>query len=79
MRHPSKQPLNDADIDRIKLEEIALVELEDTHAELERASAAAHFMGQSTKGWDDILDDDDDKSAWVGRVRFSRSCRYLAD
>ena len=76
VRYPSKQSLNDADIDRIKLEEIALVELEDTHTELERASAAAHFMGQSTKGWDDILDDDDDKSAWVGTSAKPHICFF---
>jgi hypothetical protein len=67
--------LNDADIDRIK--EIAHVELEDAHTELERASAAAHFMDQRNANGDggmdgdDIVDDDDDDSAWV-------ECVFLA-
>ena len=68
-QHPSKQPLNDADIDRIK--EIAHVELEDARTELERASAAAHFMDQRNEDGDagmdgdDVVNDDDDDSAWV--------------
>lgn len=81
-RHPIKQPLNDADIDRIK--EIAHVELEDAHTELERASTAAQFMdqrnedGDDSGDGDDIVDDDGDDSAWVECV-FARSCCRLAD
>jgi len=42
LRHPSKQPLNDADVERIK--EIANVELEDARTELERANVTAQAM-----------------------------------
>jgi periodic tryptophan protein 1 len=66
-RHPSKQPLNDADVDRIK--EIAHVQLEDARTELERASAAARDMDQGRE------DDDEDDSAWVEYV----FCLLLAD
>jgi len=69
-RHPSKQPLNDADIERIK--EIAHVELEDARTELERASSVARTMDQrhEDSDGDDIQgenddNDDDDESAWV--------------
>jgi hypothetical protein len=60
--HPSKQPLNDADIERIK--EIAHIELEDARTELERADAVAQSMGQRDQdgGGDDY---DEDESAWV--------------
>jgi periodic tryptophan protein 1 len=69
-RHPSKQPLNDADIERVK--EITHVELEDARTELERANAAAQSMGQrGGNGGDD--DDDEDDSAWVECV-FLDSC-----
>jgi periodic tryptophan protein 1 len=47
-RHPSKQPLNDADVERIK--EIAHVELEDARTELERASVAAQAMDRRHDG-----------------------------
>jgi len=67
LRHPSKQPLNDADIERIK--EIANVELEDARTELERANATAQTMDQrhEESDGDDVTgdDDDDDDSAWV--------------
>jgi periodic tryptophan protein 1 len=66
-RHPSKQPLNDADVDRIK--EIAHVQLEDARTELERASAAARDMDQGRE------DDDEDDSAWVEYA----FCLLLAD
>ncbi|KAI0303674.1 WD40-repeat-containing domain protein [Multifurca ochricompacta] len=64
-RHPSKQPLNDTDIERIK--EIAHIELEDARTELERANAAAHAMSQRNEDsdGDDIVGDDEDDSAWV--------------
>ncbi|KAH9953214.1 WD40 repeat-like protein [Lactifluus volemus] len=61
-RHPSKQPLNDADVERIK--EIAHIELEDARTELERANAAAQSMSQINGSGDDS-DDDEDDSAWV--------------
>ena len=65
MRHPSKQPLNDADIERIK--EIANVELEDARTELERAKVTAQAMDQrhEESDGDDVAGDDDDDSAWV--------------
>ena len=65
MRHPSKQPLNDADIERIK--EIANVELEDARTELERAKVTAQVMDQrhEESDGDDVAGDDDDDSAWV--------------
>ena len=62
-RHPLKQPLNDADIERIK--EIAHIELEDARTELERANAAAQSMDQREEDGDDFRVDDDDDSAWV--------------
>ncbi|KAH9998870.1 WD40 repeat-like protein [Russula compacta] len=64
-RHPSKQPLNDSDIKRIK--EIAHVELEDAHKELERASAAARDMDQrhEESDVDDVKGDEEDDTAWV--------------
>jgi periodic tryptophan protein 1 len=65
-RHPSKQPLNDADIERIK--DIANIQLEDARTELERANAVAHAMNQRDEDSDvdDIkVEDDDDDSAWV--------------
>lgn len=65
-RHPSKQPLNDADIERIK--DIANIQLEDARTELERANAVAHAMSQrhEDSDADDIkAEDDDDDSAWV--------------
>jgi len=61
--------LNDADIDRIK--EIAHVELEDAHAELECTSAAAHFIG------DDMVEERG--RLGLSGVHFARSCRRLAD
>lgn len=82
-RHPSKQPLNDADIDRIK--EIAHVELEDARTELERANAAAHFMDQRNEDGDgggdgdDIVDDDGDDSAWVECVLSAPAAGWLID
>lgn len=65
MRHPSKQPLNDADIERIK--EIANVELEDARTELERANVTAQAMNQrhEESDGDDVIVDDEDDSAWV--------------
>ncbi|KAH8990348.1 hypothetical protein EDB92DRAFT_1946685 [Lactarius akahatsu] len=62
-RHPSKQPLNDADIERIK--DIANIHLEDTRTELKRANAVVHAMSQrdDDSEVDDIMVDDD--SAWV--------------
>jgi len=82
-RHPIKQPLNDADIDRIK--EIAHVELEDAHTELERASTAAQFMDQRNEDedgggdGDDIVDDDEDDSAWVECVLPAPAVGWLID
>lgn len=82
-RHPAKQPLNDADIDRIK--EIAHVELEDARTELERASAAADFMDQRNEDGDgggdgdDIVDDDEDDSAWVECVLPAPAADWLID
>jgi periodic tryptophan protein 1 len=64
-RHPSKQPLNDADVERIK--EIAHIELEDARTELERANAAAQSISQRNGSIDDS-DDDEDDSAWVEYV-----------
>lgn len=68
MRHPSKQPLNDADIERIK--EIANVELEDARTELERANVTAQAMDQrhEESDVDDVTGDDEDDSAWVEYV-----------
>jgi periodic tryptophan protein 1 len=68
LRHPSKQPLNDADIERIK--EIASVELEDARTELERANLTAQSMDQrhEESDVDDVTGDDDDDSAWVEYV-----------
>jgi hypothetical protein len=68
LRHPSKQPLNDADIERIK--EIANVELEDARIELERANVTAQTMGQrhEESDGDDVTVDDEDDSAWVEYV-----------
>ena len=71
MRHPSKQPLNDADIERIK--EIANVELEDARTELERADVTAQAMDKRHEGsdGDDVVgdeDEDEDDSAWVEYV-----------
>ena len=63
MRHPSKQPLNDANIERIK--EIANIELEDARTELERANVTAQAMGQRHEESDC---DDEDDSAWVEYV-----------
>jgi len=65
LRHPSKQPLNDADIERIK--EIANVELEDARTELERANVTAQAMDQrhEESDADDVTGDDGDDSAWV--------------
>jgi len=65
-RHPSKQPLNDADIERIK--DIADIQLEDARTELERANAIAHAMNQrgEESDVDDMkAEDDDEDSAWV--------------
>ncbi|KAH9052907.1 WD40-repeat-containing domain protein [Lactarius deliciosus] len=64
--HPSKQPLDDADIERIK--DIASIQLEDSRTELERANAVAHAMSQRDEDSevDNIkVDDDDEDSAWV--------------
>jgi periodic tryptophan protein 1 len=68
LRHPSKQPLNDADIERIK--EIANVELEDARTELERANVTAQAMDQrhEESDVDDVTGDDEDDSAWVEYV-----------
>lgn len=68
MRHPSKQPLNDTDIERIK--EIANVELEDARTELERANVTAQAMDQRDEesDGDDVTGDDEDDSAWVEYV-----------
>jgi hypothetical protein len=68
LRHPSKQPLNDADIERIK--EIANVELEDARTELERAKVTAQAMDQRNEesDGDDVTGDDEDDSAWVEYV-----------
>ena len=68
MRHPSRQPLNDADIERIK--EIANVELEDARTELERANVTAQAMGQrhEESDGDDVTVDDEGDSAWVEYV-----------
>jgi periodic tryptophan protein 1 len=68
LRHPSKQPLNDADIERIK--EIANVELEDARIELERANVTAQAMDQrhEESDGDDVTVDDEDDSAWVEYV-----------
>jgi periodic tryptophan protein 1 len=71
LRHPSKQPLNDADIERIK--EIANVELEDARTELERANVTAQAMDQrhEESDGDDVVGDegeDEDDSAWVEYV-----------
>lgn len=66
MRHPSKQPLNDADIERIK--EIADIQIEDARTELERANAVAHAMSQRVyeSDVDDMkAGDEDSDSAWV--------------
>jgi len=73
LRHPSKQPLNDADIERIK--EIASVELEDARTELERANVTAQAMDQrhEESDGDDVTGDDEDDSAWVEYVCYS--CR----
>ena len=68
-RHPLKQPLNDADIERVK--EIAQLELEDARTELERANATAQAMDkrhEESDGDDMPDDDDDDDSAWVEYV-----------
>ena len=68
-RHPLKQPLDDADIERVK--EIAQVELEDARTELERANATAQAMDkrhEESDGDDMPEDDDDDDSAWVEYV-----------
>ncbi|KAI0267782.1 WD40 repeat-like protein [Gloeopeniophorella convolvens] len=64
-RHPSKQPLNDADVERIKA--IANIELEDARTELERANAAALAMDQRDEDeeMDDTKGEEDDESAWV--------------
>ncbi|KAH9168847.1 transducin family protein/WD-40 repeat family protein [Lactarius sanguifluus] len=64
--HSSEQPLNDADIERIK--DIAIIQLDDTRTELERANAVAHSMNQrdNDSEVDEIkVDDDDEDSAWV--------------
>lgn len=68
MRHPSKQPLNDADIERIK--EIANVELEDARTELKHAKVTAQAMDQrhEESDGDDVTGDDEDESAWVEYV-----------
>ena len=68
MRHPSKQPLNDADVERIK--EFANVELEDARTELERANVTAQAMGQRCEDsdGDDVTGDDEDDEAWVEYV-----------
>jgi periodic tryptophan protein 1 len=68
LRHPSKQPLNDTDIERIK--EIANVELEDARTELERANVTAQAMDQRDEesDGDDVTGDDEDDSAWVEYV-----------
>ncbi len=67
-RHPSKQPLNDADIKRIK--EIANIELEDARTELERANATAQAMDKrhGESDVDDMTDDNEDDSTWVEYV-----------
>jgi hypothetical protein len=68
LRYPSKQPLNDADIERVK--EIANVELEDARTELKRANATAQAMDQrhEESDGDDVTGDDEDDSAWVEYV-----------
>ena len=68
LRHPSKQPLNDADIERIK--EIASVELEDARTELERANVTAQAMDQrhEESDGDDVTGDGEDDSAWMEYV-----------
>jgi hypothetical protein len=77
-RHPSKQPLNDADIERIK--EIADIQLEDARTELERANAVAHAMSQRVEesDVDDMkAEDEDEDSAWVECV--SRNVLRMSD
>jgi hypothetical protein len=68
LRHPSKQPLNDADIERIK--EIASVELEDARTDLEHANVTAQAMDQrhEESDGDDVTGDEEDDSAWVEYV-----------